>query len=286
MTERTQFSSISVWRFYFCANGGEGVTIQNVWALCHQMLAEEWGYIYGASGQIWTQAKQDATDNDMAQKYGQKWVGHHVADCSGVMVYIWKQFGLSIYHGSNTIARKHCGQLSKEPKAGYAAFKVNGDDYYHIGIVDENNEFVYESRSTQAGFKHDSPVSKWQWFAPFTQVDYKGEQNMGEPLYSAEVVTQSGRLNVRAGAGTNYPVIGQLEKGEEVGVYGITNGWAQILFKGIDGFVSNQYLRTKPPDEAPIDQKYSVVIECPSEVDANLVASLFKNAAVVRGGLK
>ena len=109
---------------------------------------------------------------------------------------------------------------------------------------------------------------------------------MGAPLYVAIVNTQSSKLNVRAGAGTNYPVIGQLEKGEEVGVYGITNGWAQILYNGIDGFVSNQYLRTKPPDEAPIDQKYSVVIECPSEVDANLVASLFKNAAVVRGGLK
>ena len=265
------------------------MTIQEVWAQCHMMLAEKWGYIYGASGQIWTQSKQDSTSNEMAQKYGQRWVGHRVADCSGVMVYIWEQFGLSIYHGSNTIARKYCGQLSRFPKAGYAAFKVkNDDDFYHIGIVDENCELVYESQSTQNGFIHKTPVSKWQMFAPFNQVDYEGgaEKDMGEPLYYAEVVTKSGNLNVRQGAGTNYPVIGTLEKGSEVGVYDVTNGWAQISYKGIDAYVSSQYLKAKPPDEPIQDNKYSVLIGCQSEVDAVLVASLFKTAAVVRGGLK
>ena len=94
------------------------MTIQDVWRYCEMMLNDKWGYIWGASGQLWTQAKQDSASNEMAQKYGQQWVGHIVADCSGVMVYIWKQYGLSIYHGSNTIARKYCGTMQTTPQPG------------------------------------------------------------------------------------------------------------------------------------------------------------------------
>ena len=42
-------------------------------------LREGWGYIYGASGEIWTQAQQNAASREQTKKYGQKWVGHRVA---------------------------------------------------------------------------------------------------------------------------------------------------------------------------------------------------------------
>ena len=55
-------------------------------------LREGWGYIYGASGEIWTQAQQNAASREQTKKYGQKWVGHRVADCSGL--FAWR-FGSS-----------------------------------------------------------------------------------------------------------------------------------------------------------------------------------------------
>ena len=50
-------------------------------------LREGWGYIYGASGEIWTQAQQNAASREQTKKYGQKWVGHRVADCSGLFAW-------------------------------------------------------------------------------------------------------------------------------------------------------------------------------------------------------
>ena len=55
-----------------------------------QALHEQWGYIWGTAGEPWTAAKQKelerTTDADRAQgrQYGSKWIGHMVADCSGL----------------------------------------------------------------------------------------------------------------------------------------------------------------------------------------------------------
>ena len=39
-------------------------------------------------------------------------------------------------------------------------------------------------------------------------------------------------LNVRSGPGTNYEAIGLLYRGETVSVVAISDGWAQITYKG------------------------------------------------------
>ena len=66
-------------------------------------LRDGWGYIYGASGEIWTQAQQNAASREQTKKYGQKWVGHRVADCSGLFAWAFRQLGGYCYHGSNTM---------------------------------------------------------------------------------------------------------------------------------------------------------------------------------------
>ena len=51
-------------------------------------------------------------------------------DCSGAFVYAFKALGgPAIAHGSNTIARKHCGALvpASEAKPGYAMFRWRED---------------------------------------------------------------------------------------------------------------------------------------------------------------
>ena len=62
---------------------------------------EGWGYILNTSGQIWTQAAQNArakTDEQVA-KYGQQWVGKRVIDCSGLWMLAMKECGSYMYHG-------------------------------------------------------------------------------------------------------------------------------------------------------------------------------------------
>ena len=59
----------------------------------------------------------------------------------------------------------------------------------------------------------------------------------------AVVQTQSGNLNVRSGAGTNYAVTGRLPKGENVIVLSTSGNWSRILYHGSKtGYVSSQYL--------------------------------------------
>ena len=108
-------------------------------------LREGWGYIYGASGEIWTQAQQNAASREQTKKYGQKWVGHRVADCSGLFAWAFRQLGGYCYHGSNTMFRRYSsasGSLSAgkrtdgEPlKPGTAVYKFNASEgYHHVGL--------------------------------------------------------------------------------------------------------------------------------------------------------
>ena len=99
-------------------------------------LRDGWGYIYGASGEVWTQAQQNAASREQTKKYGQKWVGHRVADCSGLFAWAFRQLGGYCYHGSNTMFRRYSsasGSLSAgkrtdgEPlKPGPAVYKFKG----------------------------------------------------------------------------------------------------------------------------------------------------------------
>ncbi len=69
---------------------------------------------------------------------------------------------------------------------------------------------------------------------------------------SATVATQSGSLNIRAGAGSAYKSIGVAEKGSTVTVIDTADGWSKILFNGSKvGYVSSAYLK--------FSQKYSAV---------------------------
>ena len=118
-------------------------------------LDNKWGYIYGTAGQLWTQAKQDATTREMAVKYGQKWVGRRVADCSGLFTWAFKELGGYMYHGSNTMFKKYCvatGELKngvrtdgEKLKPGTAVFTGTREDHGHVGIYIGDGDFIHAS---------------------------------------------------------------------------------------------------------------------------------------------
>ena len=140
-------------------------------------LNNDWGYIWGTAGIKWTVARQadleKTTDSDRAQgrQYGSKWIGHYVADCSGLFVWAFKQLGGSMYHGSNTMYLKWCnekGELKKGErtdkatlKPGTAVFVWNGKNYSHVGLY-VGNGTVIEAAGTRQGVT-TSKVSATKW---------------------------------------------------------------------------------------------------------------------------
>ena len=266
------------------------IPVQSLFTYCKKMLANKWGYIWGTAGIKWTESRQNDVSDDMAQKYGKQWIGHMVADCSGVMVYIWKQFGLSIYHGSNSIARKYCGAMTTTPQPGYAAFKWRKSsaptysdskgDYYHIGIVSEDATFVYESKGTKAGFV-TSDVKTWTYFAPFKDVDYSGKQpiEIGDTMIGY-VNTNSGKLNMREQPSTKSDIIKQIDKGEQVTILGgPTDGWYHIAYGNKEGYVSATYIKPQEKTESETTY-YGVFIPCETQEDAEKLQSQYKNSII------
>lgn len=157
-----------------------------------QALADEWGYIWGTAGVKWTAAKQaeleKTTDANRAnsRKYGKKWIGHMVADCSGLFSWAFKQLGGYMYHGSDTMYLKYCtehGELKNGKrtdgatlKPGTAVFVWNGEKYSHVGLYIGNGT-VIEAMGAQNGVTTTKITdSKWSHWGELKGVDYSGAQ--------------------------------------------------------------------------------------------------------------
>ena len=149
-------------------------------------LADAWGYIWGTSGGVWTQAQQDAATREQTKKYGQRWVGRHVADCSGLFSWAFKQLGSYMYHGSDTMFRKYTtssGELEKgrrkdgqDLKPGTAVFTWKPADkkYGHVGLYIGNGN-VIEAYGTQKGvIRSKVTETRWTHWGELKNVDYSG----------------------------------------------------------------------------------------------------------------
>lgn len=147
-------------------------------------LDEGWGYIWGAYGQTWTQAKQDAATRAQTIKYGQQWVGKRVIDCSGMFYWSYKQLGHAIYHGSDTIWRKYCSEKGKLKdgaredgcpiKWGTAVFLYRKSDNcrHHIGLY-VGDDTVIEAKGTKSGVV-TSRLDHWDEWGELKDIDYSG----------------------------------------------------------------------------------------------------------------
>ena len=155
-----------------------------------QALDEKWGYIWAKAGEEWTAAKQanleKTTDanRETGRKYGKKWIGHKVADCSGLFSWAFKQLGSCMYHGSDTIWNKYCvaqgklvngqrtdGQVLKPGTAVFTYNKVK-KNRGHIGLY-IGDGWVIEAEGTIKGvIKSKLTNSKWVEWGELKYVDY------------------------------------------------------------------------------------------------------------------
>ncbi len=198
-----------------------------------QALSEHWGYIWGTAGETWTAAKQKelerTTDADRAQgrQYGSKWIGHKVADCSGLFSWAFRQLGGYMYHGSDTMYRKYCagkGELKKGKrtdwgtlKPGTAVFVWNGKKYSHVGLF-VGDGTVIEAMGTINGVTTTKVTAgKWTHWGELVGVDYAN---------NSEFRIQNSELMESA---TSRPIIRKGSKGSAV-----TELQAMLLKLGYD----------------------------------------------------
>lgn len=169
-------------------------------------LDEHWGYIWGAAGIQWTAARQKQKVDYMVSKYGtswqknseakqdnyysaavygDKWIGHTVADCSGLFAWAFAKLGGSIAHGSNSIWDRYCSSKGKlsggkrldgvELKPGTAVFTGDDNKKPHIGLYVGAGK-VIEAKGTQAGVcTSNVSDSKWKYWGELRGVEYSGD---------------------------------------------------------------------------------------------------------------
>ena len=203
-------------------------------AYFRKALEEEWGYIFGTSGQEWTEAKQKNIINKMINKYGNgwknnseakgddyhmsatygaKWIGHRVADCSGLFVSAFSQYGIRISHSSHYQYTDYCNERGtlkagkrsngEEIQPGTAVFVYKDDRkrYTHIGLY-VGDDIVIEAASTQKGVITSLVTDKkWNRWGMFKAVDYTSEEapKPEDPEHMEPEKPDTGKGNLRRG---------------------------------------------------------------------------------------
>lgn len=266
----------------------------------YYMYNNNWGYIFGKSGQLWTQKMQDRATNEMAVKYGKRWIGHYVTDCSGAFVFAFKKEGESIYHGSDTIYKRYCSSKGKlkngfredgEPiKPGTAVFLYdkNKKTMHHIGLYVGANTCI-EAKGTIYGVV-TSTLGHWDYWGELKDIDYTDVMD----IVPGEIVVPKRLLR----RGCKGPDVKELQHAlnlwngvnalEEDGAFGKLTEAAVKIFqneKGLkaDGLVGPQtwkeleaYINTQPdekPDE-PTTKSVKMAVTCkgPAEMDTHEIA--------------
>ena len=230
-------------------------------------------------------------------------------DCSGAFVYAFRQHGLKIYHGSNTIWRNYLsakgriGEIPLVPGAAVFKWREDGepaqfrndgeDDFYHIGLYIGDGK-VIEAKSVKYGCVESGINSGWTHEGYLKDVEYEEEEERVEEIRMAVVVAESGStVNVRREP--NGQRIGRIPLGEKVEVYTSEGGWSSVAYKGgaaeaISGYVKTEFLAFAP-DEAQDGEAVfvpdgvdivKVEMEMPREW-AKYIADKFKEAAEVYG---
>jgi len=218
------------------------IPVADLIAVFEQMYREHWAYDWGA-----------------ARK--------GCVDCSGAFVYAYKQFGQSIAHGSNNIARNYVRSLQgiEAAEPGMAAFKVrepgqsgydlparyadssDKNDYYHIGLVDSSGRYVLNAKSVKAGFSRD-PIEKWGCVGRLKAVEYGSVIPM-EKQTMIVTCTPGEKVRLRAVPSTSGSTLTQIPNGTTVLAGEDEDGWRPVQYGSKSGYMMDRFLRPMTPSE-------------------------------------
>ena len=244
------------------------IAVSALIALFVKALTEKWGYIWGTAGITWTQAKQNQKVNYMVSKYGanwkknadakkddyyyaalygSKWIGHTVADCSGLFAWAFKKLGGAIAHGSNSIYDRYCttkGKLTTALKKtlapGTAVFTGDAKEHGHIGLYVGDGK-VIEASGTQAGVcVSNITANKWTYYGLLKNVDYSAQEAPESPSSPSDDAILNPALPVlKRGLKGEYVTLLQtklIQKGYDLGKWGADGDFGSQTEKAVKEF--------------------------------------------------
>lgn len=213
---------------------------------------------------MWTAEKQAKATRDMTVKYGSKWIGHMVTDCSGLLRWALYQLGESIVHHARYQYTDYCKNkgklingLREDGSAilpGTAVFLQGKEDkIHHVGVYVGDNVCI-EAKGTIYGVV-TSELTHWDHWGELIMVDYSGQDIPVPPsedvLFQAVANNPQTWLNVRSGPGMQYPIRFQVHKGGTVDVLATEPEWWQIRYGNQIGWAFAKYLSPIDKPEKP-----------------------------------
>ena len=254
-------------------------------------IDDHWGYIWGKWGQVWTQQDQNNASRESTVLYGSRWIGHHVADCSGLFRWAFKQLGYDIHHGSNLIYNSDCtrtGRLTKGErsdgvalKPGTAVFTGTAGDHGHIGLYIGNGS-VIEASGTQVGvIISEAANKKWTWWGELKNVDYEGDTPVPDK-----------KPTLRRGDSGPYVTLAQTEliqRGYDLGKYGADGKFGAKTEEAVKAFQRDWGLQIDGIigektwamlESTPVAKYYTVTVPHMSLKDAEALKALHPGATM------
>lgn len=92
-----------------------------------------------------------------------------------------------------------------------------------------------QRRLTEAGYDYAKAQAK------VNEILAAKKPQASSDTFTGIVATNKSRLNIRAGAGTNYPILGTLAKGSKVQLKNAAHGWYKLTY--MNGYVSANYIK-------------------------------------------
>lgn len=263
-------------------------------------LADDYGYIWGTHGELWTQAKQEKLekttdpDRESSRKYGRKWIGHMVTDCSGMIYEPCRKAGVPMPHGSNTMYLRYCrakGKLvngkrqdGKPLLPGTAVFTYNSKTgkYGHVGLY-IGDGLCIEAKGAQYGVVTSKP-ERWGYWGELKNIEYDGDSaGEAEPVKPADPAKPAEPEKPAETTDLNPPTLKKGSKGEYVtlmqtllnnrgyklGSYGIDGSFGPATEAAVKQFQRDWGLKEdgiagpetwKHLQNSPINQLYCVTI--------------------------
>lgn len=263
-------------------------------------IDNKWGYIWGTAGVVWTEAKQKAATREQTVQYGAQWIGHHVADCSGLFYWAFKQLGGYMYHGSNSMYDRYCTAKGKFKSGkrtdgspllpGTALFTGSEGDHGHVGLYIGNGE-VIEAQGTKAGVvKSKASNSKWTYWGEMKGVDYSGTRPEPTPDPGQD------RPTLRRGSKGEYVTLLQtmlVNRGYDIGSSGVDGDFGKATEKAVksfqkasglvdDGIVGEKTWAALDGDSEPV--LYTVTISGLDAEQAALLEGQYPGKVTVKKG--
>ena len=286
-------------------------------------LENKWGYVFGGAGGVWTASDQklkvnymiknfgedwqknaDAKNNNYYRTalYGSKWIGHNVADCSGMFVWAFKQFGYGMSHISSQIYLKYCtaekGQLTADLKKkllpGTAVFTGStASNHPHVGLYVGNGKCI-EAAGVEAGVVTSNiTANKWTWYGKLKNVSYPAQEAQNQPSNASDDKSSADNFpTLKRGDKGSYVTLLQtklIQKGFPLPKYGADGDFgAETLnavkaFQKANGLVCDGIVGEKTWDKlmeqgSPV--YYSVIVSHLTESQAKSLAAMYDHAEI------